>query len=179
MITKRLPLFIAALALPTMSFAAGSSSPSTPTTTETSQCAEGQVWDKKTSSCVVIKESSLSDDALYETARELAYKGRYQDVLGVIAHMKEGDTPRTLTMQGFAVRKLGDFSSAQTYYLAALELDPNHWLARSYLGQGYVETGDTAAARDQLTLIRTSGGRGTWAELSLRQAIERGSGYSY
>ncbi len=137
------------------------------------------VYDTKAKACVAIKESRLSDDALYEQARALAYAKRYADIIPVLDTMSEGDTPRVLTMRGFATRKSGDFENAKALYLAALDLDPNHWQARSYLGQGYVEIGDSASARAQLRLIRTSGGRGTWAEISLRDAIAKGAGFSY
>ena len=65
------------------------------------------------------------------------------------------------------------------YYHRALSANPGNLLARSYLGQAYVALGEIRLARAELSEIRQRGGRQTWAELSLRQAIESGKGYSY
>lgn len=164
--------------LPLAAFAAGSETPAAPAPSETSSCPEGQIWNGTKAACETIKESRLEGEALFEAARELAYVGRHRDVLALLDRMGE-QSPRTLTMRGFATRKLGDFETARRHYQAALALDATYHQARSYLGQGYVEVGDSAAARAQLTLIRASGGRGTWAEISLREAIAKGAGYSY
>lgn len=172
----RLVQILIALSLSDAALAAGSETPTQPTPIT---CDAGMIYDKETKSCVAINESRLSDDVLYEHARSLAFDGRFEEISLVLDSMKEGDTPRTLTLRGFAKRKMGDFGVAKAFYAEALEIDPNHWQARSYLGQGYVEAGDSAAARTQLRLIRTSGGRGTWAEVSLRDAIAKGAGYSY
>jgi len=61
----------------------------------------------------------------------------------------------------------------------ALVQNPDNILARSCMGQGFVEIGDLVAAKVQLTEIRPRGGRNTWAEFSLAQAIRSGVGYSY
>ena len=69
--------------------------------------------------------------------------------------------------------------ASRQFYLAALRIDPDHLLARSYMGQGMVEAGDLDGARAQLSQIRASGGRGTWPEFSLRLALDRGRGFTY
>ena len=66
-----------------------------------------------------------------------------------------------------------------TYYTAALDADPNNLLARSYMGQGHVASGQMVLAQAQLTEIRMRGGRDSWAEVSLQQAINTGVGSSY
>lgn len=171
-------LLTGALALTaTGAFAKSGEAPASTPTSES--CEDGQVWSEETKLCVDAESHLLEDDQRYEAARELAFVGDYDRALMVLAAMAEGDTPRVLTMRGFATRKAGDFEAAKAMYYAALEIDPDHWDARSYLGQGFVEAGNSTAARAQLTLIRVGGGRGTWAEISLRNAIERGAGYSY
>jgi cytochrome c-type biogenesis protein CcmH/NrfG len=40
-----------------------------------------------------------------------------------------------------------------TYYAKALELQPDHKAAHEYLGELYVETGDTAKANEQLASL--------------------------
>src|SRR5471030_2341496 len=52
---------------------------------------------------------------------------------------------------GFTLRKTGDFKTSLTYYTKALELQPDHKAAREYLGELYVETGDLAKAKEQLS----------------------------
>ena len=84
-----------------------------------------------------------------------------------------------LTYLGFAHRQSGDVDLGMAYYEQALAKNPNNLLARSYMGQAYVKLGALEKAREQLTEIRTRGGRLTWAEVSLAQAIKSGVGYSY
>ena len=58
-------------------------------------------------------------------------------------------------------------------------VNPDNILARSYMGQAFVEQGDTANAKLQLAEINARGGKGTWPAFSLRKAIQSGAGYSY
>jgi tetratricopeptide (TPR) repeat protein len=176
----RLSLFAAALCLPAVSFAAGSddSTPPTPTKT-TTDCSDGQVWDAATESCVAPKDSRLDEDTLYQAVREFAYAGDYIGARGALAAMPDQNDDRVLTYMGFTARKVGNIDEAMMFYAKALAQNPDNLLARSYMGQGYVETGDIKLARAELTEIRTRGGRGSWPELSLRMAIEKGAGYAY
>jgi hypothetical protein len=47
------------------------------------------------------------------------------------------------------------------------------------MGQGFVEAGDLVAARGQHDEILARGGKGTWAEESLRKALSSGQTYRY
>lgn len=173
-------LLTTVLAFPTLAFAAGGGSDSSPTPTQTTTtCQNGLVYDASTKSCVAPKESSLDDDALYDAARELAYFGQPEEALGALAAMSEGDTDRVLTYKGFANRKAGNLDAASTFYLAALRQNPDNHLARSYMGQGLVEQGDLVGALAQLREIEARGGKGTWAEVSLAEAIRTGTTYNY
>jgi tetratricopeptide (TPR) repeat protein len=173
-------LIAAAAILPGMAFAVGSGNDSTPTTTETTtECEEGMVWDADAGKCVAPKESSLTDDALYEAARELAYAGRYDDTLRVLAAMSDPMDDRVLTYKGFVHRNLGDKALAEEYYRAALERNPDNLLARSYMGQGYVTEGRVDEAYAQLLEIRERGGEGSWPEVALRDAIMTGTTTRY
>ena len=87
--------------------------------------------------------------------------------------------PDGRTQRGFVHRKLGDAELGNAYYRQAIAQNPDNLLARSYMGQGFVASGDLVAAKAQLTEIRTRGGRNTWAELALRMAIETGQGSTY
>ena len=142
------------------------------------KCETGQIYDKKTKSCVAAEESKLDVESLYENLRELAYAGRYADAQVVLAQMPAQDD-RTLTYQGFTNRKMGNMDAAMTYYAQALRVNPANVLARSYMGQALVEQGRTADALTQLREIRVHGGAGTWAEASLRTAISTGKTFDY
>ncbi|WP_375174471.1 tetratricopeptide repeat protein [Pseudooceanicola sp.] len=163
------PLILPFLA--TMAFAVGSDdTPPKPTETST-QCPDGEVFDKEKKECVKSASLDLNDDDRYEAVRELAYAGRSESALMVIASADGAETPRFLTYRGFALRQTGDYDGAMAAYRKALDIDPHHILARSYMAQGMLQQGDYAGAHEQLKLIEAQGGRETWAYVALVQAI--------
>lgn len=169
-----------ALALPVAAFAAGSDSNSPPKPTGTTKtCTNGMVFDTKSGKCMAPKDSRLDDDTRYEAVREFAYAEQYGNALAALDAMGDQEADRVLTYRGFIARKTGDMDAGMAYYRAALEINPDNLLVRSYMGQAFVEMGDTEAAREQLTEIRLRGGRTSWPEFALRQAIEQGKGYAY
>lgn len=170
-----LPLLIA---LPGVVFAASDAPPPKPTKT-TESCKGVQVWDAKTQKCVAPKDSSLNDDLLYDAVRELAYAERYQDAQGVLRAMADQQDDRVLTYWGFTHRKLGNLETANLFYQDAIARNPDNILARSYMGQGFVQEGRMDEAIAQWREIVARDGRDTWAEASLRDAIRTGTTYSY
>lgn len=165
---------------PMAAFAAGGLDDVAPKPSETTTtCAEGLVWDLATESCMDPSESTNDDTARLNDVRELAYAGYYQAALDVLDTLENPQAPLALTYYGFAHRKAGRVALGMQYYDAALAADPNNLLARSYMGQGHVASGDIVLAQAQLTEIRMRGGRDTWAEASLMQAINTGVGPSY
>ncbi|MEM9578325.1 MAG: tetratricopeptide repeat protein [Pseudomonadota bacterium] len=169
-------LLAAALAAPTTLFAAGGNDSPPPKPVVT--CTGAQVFDKNKGKCVDPQKSALNRDEIYLAVRQLAYAGRYEDAQALAAFLPEDDSGR-LTYMGFTHRKLGDFEVAMRYYQEAIDRDPDNILARSYMGQGFVEAGAPAKALVQLHQIRAYGGSGTWSETSLQNAIESGVTYSY
>jgi len=168
------------MCLPGYSFAAGGDDKGAPKPTQTTKSCWGvRVWDEAKKRCVRPKESSLDSDGLYGAVRELAYAGRYTDAQGVLLAMTDQSDDRVLTYWGFTHRKLGNIELANAFYSQAIAQNPNNILARSYMGQGFVEQGMPAQALAQWTEIRARGGTGTWAEESLRKALEMGQGFSY
>ncbi len=164
-----------ALSFPVIAFAAGSdSTPPKPVVS----CENGMVYDKKTKKCVAATNNRLTPEDLYQTVRELAYSGAYEDAQIVLAAMPQNDD-RTLTYMGFTNRKMGNAEAGMAYYERALAVNPANILARSYMGQGMVEQGNIADAMAQLREIRLFGGTGTWAEASLRTAIATGQTFNY
>jgi len=173
-------LITTALLLPTAVFAAGSDTESTPATTGTTTTCEGtMVWSESKGKCVNAESGALDDDQLYKAVRELAYAGEYDRTLKVLAAMSDPQDDRVLTYKGFVHRNMGDVELGNAYYRQAIAKNPNNLLARSYMGQGFVASGDLVAALGQLKEIRTRGGIGTWPETSLLDAIETGNTYSH
>lgn len=176
----RLTLLTTALLVPSIAFAAGSSSSDAPKPTETvEQCAEGLVFDLATQSCMSPEDSTNDDSAMMDDIRSLSHAGRYADALVLLAKMSDQRDPLVLTYYGFATRKAGDVAAGMAFYEQALAVDPDMILARSYMGQAYVEQGKIEMARAQLDEIRKRGGEGTWAEVSLASAVATGATYNY
>lgn len=176
----RLTLIITALLIPTLAFAAGSGRSDAPTPTETvKQCAEGLVFDLATQSCMTPAASTNDDSAMMDDIRSLSHEGRYDDALVLLAKMSDQTDPLVLTYYGFVTRKAGDVAAGMAFYEQALDVDPDMILARSYMGQAYVEQGKMTLAKAQLAEIQARGGADTWAEVSLATAISTGTTYSY
>jgi hypothetical protein len=173
-----LVMALAVFAVP-MVLAAGDDATTPPAPTPTPRCPEGQIHDKKAGKCVPVKSSSLNDTDRYQAVRELAYAQRYTAASLVLDAMADQLDDRVLTYRGFLMRKTGRLDQAATYYRSAIEKNPNNLLVRSYMGQGFVESGDLAAARRQHEEILARGGQGTWAEVSLRDALASGRTYRY
>lgn len=162
----------AAASIATGTFAAGSDSTEPPTKSETTlKCTNGQVYDKETKTCVNARSGQFSDDDLYAAARELAYDGQYDNALKVLDVAENQNDPRVLNYRGFANRKAGNVELGMVYYQAALTVDPDYILARSYMGQALISEGDLVGARAQLAEIETRGGKETWAYASLDKAL--------
>lgn len=174
-----IPVIAAAFIAPAIALAAGSEDTNPPKTTKTTtECKAGQVFDDKTAKCVDKSSSLIDDDTRYGAVRELAYAGLYSRASQVLDAMPATDS-RVMTYRGFIARKTGDMDAAMRFYAAALEANADNLLARSYMGQGMVQNGDRAGAALQLAEIRTRGGRNTWAEIALKNAIKTGVGSNY
>ena len=159
-------------------FAAGSDSSAPPTPTQTTkQCNKNRVWSDTKKRCVRIKKSQLSDDGIYNNARELAYAGRYDDALELLGMAANPKDPRILNYKAFTNRKMGNTQVAMEFYRQALRVDPNYILARSYFGQAKMQSGDVKGAKEQLARIDAINGTGSWAYESLADAIKGKSRY--
>lgn len=159
--------------------AAGDDVTAPPAPTPTQRCPNGQIHDVKAGKCVPVKSSSLNDTDRYQAVRELAYAERYVAAEVVLDAMSSQQDDRVLTYRGFLMRKTGRLEQAFQHYRAALDKNPNNLLVRSYMGQGFVESGELGAARQQHQEILTRGGQGTWAEVSLRTALASGRTSNY
>lgn len=160
------------------SYAAGTDSSEPPTPTETTQkCKDGQIWDNDAKSCVSAQQGMYDDDTLFDAARELAYDDQYEHAIDLLQLANNPDDPRILNYLGFANRKAGRMDVGMGYYKEALKRDPDYILARSYMGQAYLQQNQRIAARDQLLEIEARGGKGTWAHTALVMAMKNASTY--
>ena len=164
--------------MPALAVGSGDDEPPQPTET-TTECPDGTIYDEDAGSCVVIQDSHLDDDALYQATRELAYAGRLEDALLVLAQMSDPGASRVQTYLGFVHRQLGHDARALRHYTAALEADPDNVLARSYLGMAYVAWGEPDLARAELQQIRALGAAGSWPDRALARAIRTGFAPNY
>ncbi len=162
--------------LPTGLWAAGSVTTTPPPPPD---CAEGQVRDEDTGTCMDAKDSRLNDAERMRAVRALAYAGRFGHASEVLDALRDQTADLALTYRGFIARREGDHAGARIWYEQALAQNPANHLARSYMAQGWLSEGKDQAARDALSEIRKRGGRGTWAELSLRLALDSGKTTRY
>lgn len=117
-------------------------------------CTSGKVWDKSAKRCVALSESpDLDSDNLYEVARDLAYHGRYEEVLDVLSSSHDSGDPRLLNYLGYATRKLGDAAKSLEYYREALEIDPDYHQAREYMGEAFLQLGRLSDAQRELSVL--------------------------
>ena len=77
--------------------------------------------------------------------RELAYAGRPDEAMAILATMTEGETARVLTYQGFLLRQTGRVEDGIAAYERAIALDTANILARSYYGQLLVQMNEMRA----------------------------------
>jgi tetratricopeptide (TPR) repeat protein len=131
-------------------------------------CANGKVWDKKTSKCVPQQSGLMDDDSLYEAGRDLALAGRYGEAIKVLSLAEDKTDPRILNYLGYSHRKSGRVLVGLGYYEEALRNNPDYTLVREYMGEAHLQLGDVAAARAQLTEIEKRCGKGCaeYAELA-------------
>src|SRR5262249_35787343 len=72
---------------------------------------------------------------------------------------------------GFSLRKIGDYTKAQTFYQKALDFDANHKGAHEYLGELYVEIGQLPKAREHLATLARLCPQGCEEREDLEKAI--------
>ena len=114
-------------------------------------CKHGTKWDPNKGQCTK-DGASLEDKYLYERGRQLALAGHYQEALTALNAVKAPGT-MTLTMIGYATRKLGDYDQGLAWYAKALVLDPNNVNTREYLGEAYAEKGQLDLAKAELIKV--------------------------
>lgn len=166
------PVLAGAPHLGSVAFAFGSGGKS-----DAKQCKRGETYSRRAKKCVRDDSAELSDEDRYEAGRLLALAGQFDAAIETLRSADQGD-PRVLNYLGFSKRKLGRFDEGMDYYRAALAIDPDFTLARSYMGQAMLEEGDREGALEQLRLIRDVTGPVSLEYIALRDAIaDAGSVY--
>lgn len=100
-------------------------------------------------------DAAADGDGAYIGALRLINRHRYDEAEALLADaaLAFGPHPDVLTYRGFVHRKTDDYAKAVSFYNAALEIAPNHLGANEYLGELYLERGDTDAALRQLAKL--------------------------
>ncbi len=126
----------------------------------------------------LIFASGERGDHAYLDAVALINEHRYEDAIASLHRAEQafGPHPDVLTYLGFANRKLKRYDIAESYYLAALRLAPNHRGATEYYGELMVERGDLAGARAKLAVLDRTCSFGCYEAEELRRWIESGHG---
>lgn len=134
-------------------------------------CETGSVWDCGKKACVAKSSRVWDDEMLYTQAISLVRGGYYREAHDLLWTIKQRQQPKVLNYIGYTTRKLGDVDRGIAFYHKALALDPNYSKAREYLGEGYLQKDDLAAARGQLEEIALRCGRDCAEYEALADAI--------
>ena len=111
-----------------------------------------------------------SKDSLYKGAKKLILRAKklekkdniekalklYSKAYGklVKAYKKDEKNADILNYLGFTLRKSGNFEEAEKFYLAGLEIKPDHKGINEYLGELYVKTNRMELAKERLEVLK-------------------------
>ena len=97
------------------------------------------------------------------------YASALEELRGLAEDTQQADVYNLL---GYTLRKTGDYTTSLTYYLKALELQPDYKAAHEYLGELYVETGKLGKAKEQLAALTELCPGGCEEREDLEKALE-------
>jgi predicted Zn-dependent protease len=98
--------------------------------------------------------------ATLDAAKAKTDAGDFRGAIPILTTLvqKEPNNPDALNLMGYSLRKTGQTDLALQYYNKALALNPKHLGANEYLGELYVELGQTAKARERLAVLQAACG---------------------
>ena len=99
----------------------------------------------------ILKAKKLEKKDKVEKALKL-YSKAYDKLLK--AYDKDKENPDILNYLGFTLRKAGIFEEAEKFYLAGLEIKPDHKGINEYLGELYIETNRIELAKERLEVLK-------------------------
>jgi tetratricopeptide (TPR) repeat protein len=105
----------------------------------------------KTAKKLIIKAKKLEKKDKVEKALKL-YSKAYDKLLK--AYDKDKENPDILNYLGFTLRKAGNFEEAEKFYLAGLEIKPDHKGINEYLGELYIKTNRIELAKERLEVLK-------------------------
>ena len=100
---------------------------------------------------LVIKAKKLEKKDKVKKALKL-YSRAYDKLLK--AYDKDKENPDILNYLGFTLRKAGNFEEAEKFYLAGLEIKPDHKGINEYLGELYIKTNRIELAKERLEVLK-------------------------
>ena len=122
--------------------------------------------------CLAAGSSSNGDskDSLYKGAKKLILRAKKLEKKDKIekalklyskahdklvkAYEKDKKNADILNYLGFTLRKSGNFEEAEKFYLAGLEIKPDHKGINEYLGELYVKTNRIDLAKKRLEVLK-------------------------
>ena len=138
---KKIIYVFAFLLLTNFSFAAGGSS--------SNNGGEASLY--KEAKKFIVRAKKLEKKDKVEKALKL-YSKAYDKLLK--AYDKDKENPDILNYLGFTLRKAGNFDEAEKFYLAGLEIKPDHKGINEYLGELYIKTNRIELAKDRLEVLK-------------------------
>ena len=99
----------------------------------------------------IVKAKKLEKRDKVEKALKL-YSKAYNKLLK--AYAKDKKNPDILNYLGFTLRKAGNFEEAEKFYLAGLEIKPDHKGINEYLGELYIKTNRIELAKERLEVLK-------------------------
>ena len=138
---KKILFLLFVLSLNNQVFAAGSDS--------SSDTSESALYDQAVK--LVKRAGKLEKKENVEKAKKL-YSQAFKKLS--TAYKSDKKNPDILNYMGFTSRKTGNFKEAENYYLAGLDLDPEHNGINEYLGELYVQTNRIDKANERLAVLK-------------------------
>ena len=135
------------LILANFSYAAGTSSNSSSSGGNSSGKASLYKQAKK----FIVRAKKLEKKDKVEKALKL-YSKAYDKLLK--AYNEDKKNPDILNYLGFTLRKAGNFEDAEKFYLAGLEIKPDHKGINEYLGELYIKTNRIELAKERLEVLK-------------------------
>ena len=129
------------LLITNFSFAAGGSS--------SSNGGEANLY--KEAKKIIVRAKKLEKKDKVEKALKL-YSKAYDKLLK--AYNEDKKNPDILNYLGFTLRKAGNFEDAEKFYLAGLEIKPDHKGINEYLGELYIKTNRIELAKERLEVLK-------------------------
>ena len=138
---KKIIYVLTFLLLINFSFAAGGSS--------SSNGNEANLY--KEAKKFILRAKKLEKKDKIEKALKL-YSKAYDKLLK--AYDKDKKNPDILNYLGFTLRKAGNLEEAEKFYLAGLEIKPDHRGINEYLGELYIKTNRIELAKKRLEVLK-------------------------